>query len=311
MKHRQKIALRAALTVTAAGVLLSVGALAAARFDVSRVIPQLAPSGNQTAQTPSSGLTSLPPSSIPVTDGDGYTVVTQRVEEAFDRISVDGDTCNVRLIPSQDGVCQVEYPTHPEMTCSISVRGDTLEIVFEDHRTWQNLVGLSVQPLELNLYLPQTQYDQLELSTVSGSMSVPEDFSFTQSTLHTTSGEVQFTAGNSNSLSLESVSGDLSVKGVTPQTLKVHTTSGGIHLSQVVVSDTCTLDSVSGDVEVQDCDGAAWTISTTSGDVEASLRSGKTFSTKTVSGEVVVPPDTSGGSCSITTVSGDITCSVL
>lgn len=311
MKHRQKIALRVALTVTAAGVLLSVGTLSAARFDISRVIPQPTSPANQTAQTPPAGQTSLPPSSSPVTDGDGYTVVTQQIKEAFDHISVDGDTCNVRLIPSQDGVCQVEYPTHPEMTCSISVRGDTLEIVFEDHRTWQNLVGMSVQPLELNLYLPQSQYDQLELSTVSGSMTVPENFSFTQSTLHTTSGEVQFTAANSGSLSLESVSGELSVKGVTPQTLKVHTTSGDIHLSQVVVSDTCTMDSVSGDVEVQDCDGAAWTISTTSGDVEASLRSGKTFSTKTVSGEVNVPSDTSGGSCKITTVSGDITCSIL
>lgn len=310
MKHRQKIAIRAALAVTATGVLLSLGALAAARFDVSQVIPQPTPPANQTAQTPPTGQTTLPPSSSPSTDGQGYTVVTQTVEEAFDSISVDGDNCDVRLIPSQDGVCQVEYPTHPEMTCSISVRGDTLEIVFQDNRTWNNSVGMSFQPLEINLYLPQTQYDQLELVTVSGNITVPEDFSFTQSSIHTTSGEIQFTADNSGSFSLESVSGDLSAKGVAPQTLKVHTTSGDIHLSQVIASGSCTIDSVSGDVELQDCDGEKFTISTTSGDVEASLRSGKTFSTQTVSGEVEVPSNTSGGSCEITTVSGDITCSV-
>lgn len=306
MKFTRKLVVRVALGVTAAGFLLSLGALAAAKFDLSRMSPLAAsqPPPATGEPIPSAGVTANPE------NNDSNGIVTQTVAESFSSISVDGASCDVRLIPSQEDACQVEYPAHPETTCSVSVHNDTLQIVFEDDRSWTNLIGISFQRMEINLYLPQTQYEQLELETVSGKLTIPEAFSFTQSTVHTTSGEIQFTAATSEALSLESVSGNISVTDVTPQALKVHTTSGDIHLSQVVTAGPCTIGSVSGDVELEDCDAQELTIDTTSGDVEARLRSDKTFSTQTVSGDVEVPSDGSGGSCNISTISGDITCTI-
>lgn len=306
MKFTRKLVVQVALGVTTTGFLLSLGALAAAKFDLSRIDPLASPQ-----VTPTMG-ESIPSADV-TSNGENDNsigIVTQTVAESFTNISVDSENCDVHLIPSQEDTCQVEYPTHPEMTCSVSVHDDTLQIVFEDNRIWTNFISASFQPMEINLYLPQTQYEHLELETVSGTMTVPENFSFTQSDVHTTSGEIQFTAHNSESLSLESVSGNISVNDVTPQALKIHTTSGDIHLSQVVTAGPCTIDSVSGDVKLKDCDAPELTIDTTSGDVEASLRSGKTFSTQTVSGDVDVPSDSSGGSCNISTISGDITCTI-
>lgn len=202
-----------------------------------------------------------PPAITPVLDSQEFNILGQMVEEPFSNITVDAEACNVNLVSSSDGICQVEYK-------------------------------------------------QLNLDSVSGSITVPEDFSFSQAQVSTTSGKLQFYASVSGNLSLESVSGTMEVSNVTPQSLSLSSTSGPIHASQVAVMETWDINSVSGQVTLTDCDASSLVISTVSGGVKASLRSGKTFSTQTVSGDVQVPSDSSGGTCNISTVSGDITCTI-
>lgn len=251
-----------------------------------------------------------PPAITPVVDSQEFNILVQMVEEPFSNITVDAEACNVNLVPSSDGICQVEYPTDDQLECSVSVQQNTLQIIFRDHRSWPDNVNISMEPLEITLYLPQSQYEQLNLDSVSGSITVPEDFSFSQAQVSTTSGKLQFYASVSGNLSLESVSGTMEVSNVTPQSLSLSSTSGPIHASQVVVMETWDINSVSGQVTLTDCDASSLVISTVSGGVKASLRSGKTFSTQTVSGDVEVPSDSSGGSCNISTISGNITCTI-
>lgn len=251
-----------------------------------------------------------PPALTPTPDSQEFNILAQMVEEPFSNITVDAEACNINLVPSTDGTCQVEYPTGDQLECSVSVQQNTLRIIFRDHRSWPDNVNVSTVPLEITLYLPQSQYELLNLDSVSGSITVPEDFSFSQAQVSTTSGKLEFYAPVSGNLTLESVSGPLEVSNVTPQSLSLSSTSGSIHASQVVVMETWDIDSVSGQVTLTDCDASSLVINTISAGVKASLRSGKTFSTQTVSGDVEVPSDSSGGSCNISTISGDITCTI-
>ena len=249
-----------------------------------------------------------PPALTPSPDSQEFNILAQMVEEPFSNITVDAVACNINLVPSTDGTCQVEYPTGDQLECSVSVQQNTLRIIFRDHRSWTD--NMNASPLEITLYLPQSQYEQLNLDSVSGSITVPEDFSFSQAQVSTTSGKLEFYAPVSGNLTLESVSGTMEVSKVSPQSLSLSSTSGSIHASQVVVMETWDIDSVSGQVTLTDCDASSLVINTISASVKASLRSEKTFSTQTVSGDVEVPSDSSGGPCNISTVSGDITCTI-
>lgn len=297
MKRGTKMILQGALIVTVFGLILSLGALAAARFDISHLIPF----ASQTVE---------PPTLTPSVDFQEFNVLGQMVEEPFSNITVDAQTCNVNLVPSSDGTCQVEYPTDDQLECSVSVQQDTLHVVFRDHRSWDSDVSFSLVPMDITLYLPQSQYEQLKLDSVSGDITVPENFSFSKAQVGTTSGKLQFYAGVSGDLALETVSGDLEVTHVEPKSLSLTSTSGSMDASYVAVMETWDIDSVSGEVTLTDCDAQALVIRTISGDVKASLRTDKTFSTQTVSGDVDVPSGTSGSSCKVSTVSGDITCTI-
>ena len=294
MKRGKKMFLLGALIVTISGFVLSLGALAAAKFDLSHLMASTSP-------------TAEPPVLTSSVDSPEASLLTQTVEESFSNITVDAQACNVNLIPTSDGTCQVEYPTHEKLSCTVSVQQDTLCVVFRDYRSWYNF---SLGELDITLYLPQRQYQNLKLDAASGGITVPEDFSFSKAQVSTVSGELQFYAGVSDDLTLETVSGNLKLTNGEPKSLSLSSTSGAIDVSHVAVVENWGIDSVSGKVTLTDCDAGTLEVNTISGDVEASLRTGKTFSTQTVSGDVKVPSGTSGGSCQITTVSGDITCTI-
>lgn len=264
------------------GLILSLGAMAGMKFDLSRI---------HTAT---------------------YHLTSHTVEESFTSISVDVQECSVRLLPSQDGVCRVECPENEDVTYSISVEQQTLTVVEKDTRPWWGRIqiGFNLGNMELTIYLPEQTYQNLSVETISGDVSIPDSFSFDSANVHNTSGAVRFSAGVAQELTIETISGNLDVTGVKPQTLTLQTTSGEVNIARGIVGGSCRIDSVSGGVNLIDCDANALEISTISGDVSASLRTGKDFSTQTVSGNVDVPSSTSGGTCQISTVSGNITCTI-
>ena len=295
VKRSRKPVIFGVLIGASAVVLLVVWGMNALKADFSRF------------EAPFSQSIASPALTSPV-DAQDFHTVRQTVEESFTSIAVDAEACNIHLVPSTDGTTQVEYTTGDKLECSVSVAQNILRIIFRDHRSWTD--NMNASPLEITLYLPQSQYEQLNLDSVSGSITVPEDFSFSQAQVSTTSGALKFYAPVSGNLTLESVSGTMEVSNIAPQSLSLSSTSGSIHASQVVVMETWDINSVSGQVTLTDCDASSLVINTISASVKASLRSGKTFSTQTVSGDVEVPSDSSGGSCNISTISGDITCTI-
>lgn len=280
MRTTKKTVLFVACILIGMGFVLSLGAMAGMKFDVSRI---------HTAT---------------------YHLTSHTVEEPFTSISVDASECDVRLLPSQDGVCRVECPENEDVTYSVSVEQETLSVVEHDTRAWWGhvQVGFDLERMELTVYLPEQTYRNLSVETISGDVSIPDSFSFDAADIHNTSGEVHFSAGVTQDLTIETISGDLDVTGAEPQALTLQSTSGEVRISRVIVGGPCRIDNVSGDVNLTDCDADTLDVNTISGHVSASLRTGKTFSTQTVSGDVDVPSDASGGSCQITTTSGDITC---
>lgn len=280
MKHPKRTAMLVSLIAIVIGFLLSLGALAGMKFDFTRL---------NTVE---------------------YHTVTHSISESFSNLSMDVIDCDVRLVPSDDGTCRVECPESTTTTYSVYVEQGTLTIAAQKRALWYHFISIDLYTEDLVVYLPQQIYQTLQLQTVSGNISLPQEFSFEDAHISTISGSLDSSCAVSGDATVETVSGEVSITRWTPKSLGVQSTSAGVSLSQVVVSGPLQLETVSGTVQLTDCDADSLNIDTISSKVSASLRSEKTFSIQTVSGAVDVPSGTSGGFCTISTVSGDITCTI-
>lgn len=267
------------------------------------------------------------------------------VEEAFTNISVDGAECNVSLFKSEDGICKVVCYEGDKINHTVEVKDGTLSITRQDNRQWYEHIGVYWGNMDIEIYLPESEYDALYVKTLSGDIVIPEAFHFGDTEVQSTSGNVDCTASVSGNLSVKTVSGEVYVSGtdskkvsvqstsgditvenvnsetefnveavsgdvdladVTCQSMIAETSSGDIGLKDLVSQEEIHIESVSGDVELYQCDAENLWIKTSSGNVSGSLLTEKIFFTNTSSGDVDVPHSSSGGKCEITTTSGDI-----
>lgn len=260
----------------------------------------------------------------------GPSAVTQ-VHQPFSSISITASDCTIRLLPATDGVCRVSYHHPAQVGLSITVDQDTLTIRQQDKRSWLERLRGSWGGGEIELYLPGTLYQNLSIHTASGSVEIPNAFTFYHTRLHVVSGSVHCSCGVKERLELKAVSGKLWVEGqnspdlqlwvktisgritlrdILCDSLTVISTSGATDVTALVATSSLCATSVSGKVLLTDCDAGSLELKTVSGKVSSCLRTPKVFSTHTVSGRVSVPTCTEGAPCRITTTSGSITCTI-
>lgn len=228
------------------------------------------------------------------------------VEEAFTNISIDGAECNVSLVKSEDGICNVVCHESDKITHTVEVKDGTLSITRRDNRKWYENIGVYWGDMDIEIYLPESEYDALYVKTLSGDIAIPEAFHFGDTEVQSTSGNVDFTASVSGNLSVKTVSGEVYVSRTDSKKVSVQSTSGDIDFKDVVSQEEIHIESVSGDVELYQCDAESLWIKTSSGNVSGSLLTEKIFFADTSSGDVDVPRSSSGGKCEIITTSGDI-----
>ena len=228
------------------------------------------------------------------------------VKETFDSILIESGQCNVCLLPSADGSCEVVCRAAENLSSHVSVKDGVLTVQESDERAWyEHLLG-GWERMRLEIMLPQSAYQSLTITSASGDVQVPEGFRFANAQITTASGGVSFLAEVEGTLSVQTTSGDISAAKAQPQNLQLTTASGRIALDRIISTGALRAESVSGDVILQGCDADSLHIQTVSGSISGTLLSQKAFETTTASGSVRVPSGGSGGRCEAETVSGDI-----
>lgn len=274
---------------------------------------------------------------------------TYEIQEPFTNLTIDTEF-DVRLLPSDDGVCKVVCRESDKITHRVTVEDQTMTISQESHRKWYDYLGLSWGTTELTVYLPAGEYGALRVSTMSGDVEIPDALSFSEAKIENCSGSVRFSAAVAEDLSIKTVSGDIEVRRTNPKNLRLtstsgeisvdsaqlagsleayavsgditltsvscqditaETTSGEVELEQTVAAEALRIETVSGDIDLTRSDAASAWLKSTSGEVSGTLLTEKVFFTDTTSGSVEVPRTTGGGTCEIKTVSGDIEFSIV
>lgn len=283
---------------------------------------------------------------------DEYRTTTHAISEDFSNISIDTDTAKLLLVPSEDDACTVVCYEREKVYHSVSVKDNTLTISVVDTRKWHEYIGINVnfQGPKVTVYLPAGLYGALTVKTDTGSIKVPEDFSFESSSLSSDTGSIQNYASVADFLDIKTSTGKILVEGVTVGTLNLSASTGSITASDITcegdasfgastgkttLSDiTCqnlnvkgetgkilltrvlpakrlTVKNDTGNVHLDHCDAAEIGIYTDTGNVKGSILSEKVFRAHSDTGNVVVPDTLTGGKCEIISDTGNIEIVIL
>ena len=158
----------------------------------------------------------------------------------------------------------------------------------------------------MEIWLPEEEYQQLAVSTVSGRIEVAEGLNFEEVSLESVSGSVHMYAQAEKALKAESKSGRVTIENASPEQLNAKPSSGRIELTDVIAEKDLFVKNTSGSVNLDGCDAGGISIETTSGAVKGTLLTDKIFMASSSSGRVEIPRSNLGGDCEITTTSGSI-----
>ena len=256
---------------------------------------------------------------------DKYASNEHKISEAFENISINTSTADIKLIPCAESESRVVCYERDKLTHSVTVKDGTLSVELKDTREWYDHIGIYWEAPKIDVYIPAGQYIALTVTDSTGDVNIPKDFSFEKIEVNSDTGEVRNFA-DASSIKIDTSTGDITLEGVSAGSLKLRTSTGDIWLSTVecegdvsitvstgdayiralkcknllsegstgdiTLTDTVATEKFSikrstGEVELERCDAAEIYITTDTGDVEGSLLSDKVFIVKTDTGDVI------------------------
>ena len=195
------------------------------------------------------------------------------------RVEIRERECDVTILPTTEDTYRLEASN--EGYHDVTLENGTLRIV-RNKQQKERRFFFSVSG-ELTLYLPEGQYQSLDVTTASGDIEVRQDFG----TVHITgaSSDVTLAGTYPGKVAVQTASGDVSLEGVFGGELEVLTASGRQELKGRFASGK--LRSASGDMELS---GASFAedlaVETASGDLELSNVLAQMLRLRSASGDV-------------------------
>ncbi|MBO4653266.1 MAG: DUF4097 family beta strand repeat protein [Lachnospiraceae bacterium] len=218
-----------------------------------------------------------------------HTEDTHTFTEEFHTISLDTNSGDVTILPSENGTCTVVCKYPEKWSHSAAVEDGVLKVYLEDTTSWFNNIhiGIAITDPEISIYLPEKTYKLLLADVSSGNIKVMKGISLTD-------------------IDITTDSGDVTCLSPAEKTLRINTSSGNVVLDEVSAAEI-SINTKSGDVNFLKCHaGGSITVNTSSGDVEGELLGPYIFNVKTDSGDVSVPKSDNGVACTVSTGSGDV-----
>jgi len=267
------------------------------------------------------------------------------LEQGFENIRIVTNTADVTLLPSSDDNTSVVCYEQKNVNHCVTSDHQTLSIEVVDNRKWYEHIGINFSTPKITVYLSQKAYAALSITSNTGHVTIPGNFTFEsidisehtgnvscnasvsgKIKIRTTTGDIQTENLSANHLDLSVSTGNISVSGVTcTENVEIRVSTGSANINNVtcgnlisegntgkisfknvIAAEKFSVQRSTGDVSFVRCDAAEIFITTDTGDVKGSLLSEKVFIIETDTGRINVPWTTSGGKCDIHTDTGDI-----
>lgn len=185
-------------------------------------------------------------------------------------ITVDSESARVIILPSEDEKCIVKYTGLEPEICSAEITTGNLSVEQKSVPVFRGFTGVRFTESRIDIYLPNSYYESLNVETESGSVSVFDGFSCRKSHIKTESGSVKisFSDDESTSVSVSTQSGSIAAKGINAlEDVSLESESGSIIASDIK-TDYLQASTRSGRIEVSDAQVSRSVIDSKSGRIE-------------------------------------------
>ena len=118
-----------------------------------------------------------------------YITNTYEITENFYYISINVRTADIEILPSTDGKCKIEAYEEIDRTHKIEVANQALLITPPDKRV--NLSIFNFDSPEIKIYLPNQEYETLNIDATTGDVVIDKAFSFNSINAEVTTGNVE------------------------------------------------------------------------------------------------------------------------
>lgn len=267
--------------------------------------------------------------------------------ESFENFNINLGISELEIKPSTDSTSKVvvnetKYDQH-----EVEVKDNTLYVTGVNKRKWYEYVfsWSFFNKIKVTVYVPEGTYNTFKAKTSTGTIVVPENYSFATFTAKTSTGSIKSKATVTNELVAESSTGSLNLDGTNAKSmslktstgsinvknadvdemitansstgsinlenvncndLKIGDSSGSVRLKNVLVPNHIEVKTSSGSVRMEECDADTLYVKTSTGSVNLKLLSDKVFQARSGTGSIHVPTSTTGGLCEIYTSTGSI-----
>lgn len=185
-----------------------------------------------------------------------YVTTTLDPSGDFKNITINVYTTDLKLLPSEDGKCRIVCYEDEKISHTAEVKDGTLVIGTEDSRIWFGFISISFKSPTMTVYLPQNEYEFLDIRTDTGAVSLPNTLTFDKIKIDGHTGAVNCSASAKGSVDIELDTGALSVNDVYAGSINLKTDTGVIKLSGGTVAENIDVKTGTGFVSLENifCD---------------------------------------------------------
>ena len=173
--------------------------------------------------------------------GSTAPVTTQEtITGDFTNIDINILWADLEILPSTDGTCHYIAKTYDSMFCSAEVENGTLKIGQDDNRKWYQHIGINWDTTSLKLYLPKDAYDQLTILGRTSDVTIPNDFTFENAQITTSTGDVVLNCQVAKQLNVTCSTGHITVRDTSSETITAAVSTGDIKLARITCDSLST-----------------------------------------------------------------------
>lgn len=257
-----------------------------------------------------------------------FSNMTFEMTDSFNGVHISEISDDIEIILSNDGKCKAICYDSDEIYHECNVNNEGMLMIFcRDDRAWYEKMNFFYKENEkIQIYLPDKEYEELAVHSVNGDVSVPNDFTFKNTSISTTNGNVNFKANVKEYISVTTTTGDINLDGNLNGEIGTHTVNGKIKVKKIINARSAGFESVNGNIEfygdrinnivVNSTNGSIKfgdvvsdriTMSTVNGTIKGIVLSSGDFSVYSQNGSVSCPKSINNGTYfRFETVNGDI-----
>lgn len=180
---------------------------------------------------------------------EDYHTVNHTVTDPFTNIHIEGELdSDIKLLPAEEGqqylVVIYEQEGQPH---TVRVEGDTLLITCRNEQKWHDHISLfSFSSPKITVYLPETTYDSLYVSSDTGDVETHGSLTFGNVDIHTDTGDITLKSQITGILTAKADTGKIDVWGINSDSVTLSADTGDISLYNAQIKGDVTVTTNTG-----------------------------------------------------------------